>query len=126
MVLVAATDPVSHTQLVRLDLPPGIGGLTPGLFARVRLPLLAARDAVAGGTVRIVVPAAAVVSRGDLRAVYVADASGSYLLRQVRLGRIHGEDVEVLSGLADGERVALDPVAAARIAGLVTGAREPK
>ena len=126
MTLVAAADPVSHTQLVRLDLPPGIGGLTPGLFARVRLPLVAARDAVPGAATRVVVPAAAVVSRGDLRAVYVADDRGSYLLRQVRVGRSHGEDIEVLSGLADGERVALDPVAAARVAGLVTGAREAR
>lgn len=122
MTLVAAVDPVSHTQLVRLDLPRGASGLTPGLFARVRMPLVAARDAAAVAAGRVLVPVAAVVSRGDLRGVYVADGQGSYLLRQVRLGRSHGDEIEILSGLAEGERVALDPVAAARVAGLVAGA----
>lgn len=123
--LVAAADPVSHTQLVRLDLPRGAADLTPGLFARVRLPLTAARDPAAGAG-RVAVPLAAVVSRGDLRAVYVAGEGGSYLLRQVRLGRTHGDEVEVLSGLAEGERVALDPIAAARVAGLVGAAGASK
>ena len=36
------------------------------------------------------------------------------LLRQVRLGRSDGDSVEVLSGVSAGERVALDPQAAAR------------
>jgi len=125
--LVAATDPVSHTQLVRLDLPGGLAGLTPGLFARVQLTLAAPREAAAAGVpARVAVPAAAVVSRGDLRGVYVADAQGAWLLRQVRLGRSHGDEIEVLSGLAAGETVALDPVAAARVAGLVAGSGKPK
>lgn len=125
MTLVAAADPVSHTQLVRLDLPRGTEGLTPGLFARVRLPLSEARDGAASGG-RVSIPRNAVVSRGDLRAVYVAGEGGSYLLRQVRLGRTQGDAVEVLSGLQAGERVALDPVAAARVAGLVRAGGESK
>jgi multidrug efflux pump subunit AcrA (membrane-fusion protein) len=36
------------------------------------------------------------------------------LLRQVRLGRGDGDSIEVLSGVSAGERVALDPQAAAR------------
>lgn len=125
MTLVASADPVSHTQLVRLDLPRGLAGLTPGLFARVRLPLAAPREPAASAG-RVAVPLAAVVSRGDLRGVYVAEEGGSYLLRQVRLGRTHGDEVEVLSGLDEGERVALDPIAAARVAGLVSAAGEAK
>jgi multidrug efflux system membrane fusion protein len=35
-------------------------------------------------------------------------------LRQVRLGRAQGANVEVLAGVSAGERVALDPQAAAR------------
>ena len=37
------------------------------------------------------------------------------MLRQVRPGRSEGSQVEILSGVAAGERVALDPQAAARI-----------
>lgn len=124
--LVAAADPVSHTQLVRLDLSQGAAALTPGLFARVRLPLAATRESAAGTAARVAVPLAAVVSRGDLRAVYVAQGQDSYLLRQVRLGRIHGDEIEVLSGVSEGERVALDPVAAARVAGRVGAGGESK
>jgi RND family efflux transporter MFP subunit len=108
--VVPATDPTSHTQLVRLDLKPGIDGLSPGLFARVRLPL----GGEAGAVARLAVPTAAVAMRGDLKGVYVVDEKGAASLRQVRLGRTGGDEVEVLSGLAGGERVALDPVAAAR------------
>ena len=36
-------------------------------------------------------------------------------LRQVRPGRSDGFEIEILSGVAAGERVALDPQAAARL-----------
>lgn len=113
--VVAAADPVSHTQLVRIDLPRGLAGLTPGLFARVRLPLAGETAATAS---RLTVPSAALVTRGDLRAVYVADRQGGFVLRQVRVGRMQGDGFEVLAGLSDGEAVALDPVAAARAGAL--------
>jgi hypothetical protein len=61
------------------------------------------------------VPAKAVVRRAELTGVYVIGADGKPLLRQVRLGPASGEQVEVLAGLAAGERVALDPQAAARV-----------
>jgi hypothetical protein len=46
--------------------------------------------------------------------VYVLDANGAPVLRQVRLGRASGEGVELLAGVAAGERVVTDPQAAAR------------
>jgi membrane fusion protein, multidrug efflux system len=54
------------------------------------------------------------VRRAEMTGLYVLDAGGQPLLRQVRLGRSDGERIEVLSGLASGERVATDPQAAAR------------
>lgn len=104
-----AADAVTHTVTVRLELPAGATA-TPGSFARAWLP------ATAGGAAaqRIVIPAHAVVQRAELKAVYVVGADGRALLRQVRLGVAHGEQVEVLSGLKAGERVATDPQAAAR------------
>jgi multidrug efflux pump subunit AcrA (membrane-fusion protein) len=50
--------------------------------------------------------------------VYVVDAQGRPRLRQVRLGRAApgtAGTVQVLSGLRSGERVALDPQAAAQV-----------
>jgi hypothetical protein len=49
-----------------------------------------------------------------LTAVYSVDAQGNPTLRQVRVGRNQGEQIEVLSGLRAGERVATDPQAAAQ------------
>jgi len=101
-------DPATHTVQVRLDLPPGTAA-APGMFARAWLP------GGAGETARLSVPGRAVVRRAELTGVYVIGTDGRPLLRQVRLGRASGEQVEVLSGLASGERVALDPQAAARV-----------
>ncbi len=115
VVIVAAADPVSHTQLVRIDLPPATGAIQPGLFARVRLPM--AGEAPPAGA-RLMVPSSAVVARGDLRGVFVVDTHG-VALRQVRIGRAHADEVEVLAGVSSGEKIATDPVAAARVAGVV-------
>lgn len=107
--LLPTIDPASHTQQVRLDLPAGLTGVAPGMFARTWLP------GVGDGEVsRLSVPTRAVVRRAELTAVYVLGADDKPLLRQVRLGRLSGANVEVLSGVAAGERVALDPQAAAR------------
>ncbi len=100
-------DPVSHTVQIRLALPAGTR-VAPGAFARAYLPLTAA-----AGEGALTIPAQAVVRRAELTAVYVADAGGRFHLRQVRLGKASGERVTVLAGLQAGERVALDPVAAA-------------
>ena len=103
-----AADPATHTVVVRMDLPSGVAA-TPGQFARAWLPASADEPA------RIAIPAKAVVQRAELKGVYVVGSDGKALLRQVRLGPTRGDQVEVLSGLAAGERVALDPAAAARV-----------
>jgi len=102
-------DPATHTRELRLDLPRGLSGVTPGMFARV---WLAAPSS--GGDERLFVPASAIVRRAELTGLYVVGPDGRALLRQVRLGRRDGDRVEVLAGVAAGERVALDPQAAAR------------
>ncbi len=101
-------DPSTHTVELRLDLPRELRGIVPGAFARVWLPTTSKEQ-------RLYVPASAVVRRAELSAVYVLGGDGRPMLRQVRLGRASGDSVEVLSGLAQGERVVLDPAAAARL-----------
>jgi hypothetical protein len=66
---------------------------------------------------RLVLPAAALLRRGELTGVYVVAAKGEgqaegFALRAVRTGATHGDGVEVLAGLKAGDRVALDPVRA--------------
>ena len=108
-------DRTTHTMQLRADLPAGLEGAVPGMFARLWLPgagMAAALPAV---------PASAVVRRAEMTGVYVLDAQNHPRLRQVRLGRAlpaaegAAPQIEVLSGLRDGERVALDPQAAAQV-----------
>jgi membrane fusion protein, multidrug efflux system len=108
MVLLPTADPTTHTRQVRLTLPANAPGLAPGMFARAAFPLTRVESA------RITVPASSLVRRPEFSAVYVIDANGRAQLRQVRLGRESGGAVEVLAGLQSGDRIAADPVAAAR------------
>lgn len=100
-------DPQTHTVQLRIALPAG-WDLQPGLFARVWLP------STAGPAQRLFVPASAVVRRAEMTGLYVIDAKGAPVLRQVRLGRAAGDSVEVLAGVSAGEKVVTDPQAAAR------------
>lgn len=106
------SDASTHTAQLRLELPPAITGIKPGLFARAFVPATIDKGA------RIEVPARAIVRRAEMTGLYVIGTDGRPLLRQVRVGRVSGasgESVEILSGLSAGERVALDPQAAARM-----------
>jgi RND family efflux transporter MFP subunit len=102
--IVPLADARTHTTRVRLDLP-ATDGVLPGQFARAQF---------VTGTVRaLAVPASAILRRGEVTAVYVIDAQGRPQLRQVRTGEMLGEgQVEILTGLAGGERVAANPVQA--------------
>jgi len=96
-------DPASNTFTVRVDFPAGNTTLYPGVFVKVGF--------VVGETERLLIPAAAVVYRSELTAVYRVYGD-EVNLQQVRLGRRYGDNVEVLAGLAAGELVATDPVSA--------------
>lgn len=101
-------DSATHVTQVRVGLPAAPEGVVPGMFARVHF--------VTGSTTRLTVPAAAVVRRGEMTAVYV-DGDKGLSLRQLRLGESYGDGeamaFEVLAGLNAGERVVTDPVRAA-------------
>ena len=108
--VVPSADPRTHTTQVRLELPPDVAGLVPGVFARAHF--------VTGRAARLMVPREAVLRRSEVTAVYAVDEKGVAALRQVRLGEAaDAAGVEILAGLRPGEKVALDPVKA----GLATG-----
>ena len=70
-------DDAANTFRVRVNLPDGAATLYPGMFIKVGF--------VVGQTRRLLVPAAAVVRRSELSAVYVTNGE-KVSLRQVRLG----------------------------------------
>ena len=107
-------DAATHTAQVRLGLPSGIKGVAPGAFARIWLPLGLTKGSIAKGE-HFYVPASAVVRRSEMTGLYVLNPEGLALLRQVRLGSTKGDLVEILSGVSKGDRVAVDPQAAARV-----------
>jgi hypothetical protein len=101
-------DPGSNTFKVRLDLPvcanPATRTLFPGMFVKTGF--------VVGEQAALTVPTASVVHRSEVTGVYVVGEDAQVHLRQVRLGRRLEDACVVLAGLAPGERVALDPIAA--------------
>ena len=105
-------DAATHTITLRFDLPANLAGVSPGMFARLWLPT--AGTAVPGAAAVLSVPRTAIVRRAEMTGLYVLDAQGRPLLRQVRLGRIDGDRIEILSGLMAGEPVVTDPQAATR------------
>jgi RND family efflux transporter MFP subunit len=99
-----AASAAAGTVRVWVDLPADTAGLYPGVRVKAGFAL------APSGILRI--PASAVATRSEVKAVYVVAEDGRATLRQVRLGRRIGDEVEVLAGLHAGERIAADPVAA--------------
>lgn len=93
-------DAVSRTFQVKLDLPPA-PGLRTGQFGRVAVPV--------AQTQLLLVPAQAVLKRGQLELVFVVN-EGKAILRLIKTGKVLDRQVEVLSGLHQGERVVVTEV----------------
>ena len=100
-----SADPATHSFRVLVDLPTEDHGVYPGTLVKVAF--------VSGEDESLLLPAGAVVLRGELTAAYVVDAGGRISLRYLRIGTPASDGrVPVLAGLGGGERVALDPIAA--------------
>lgn len=93
----SAIDPRTRTVpvIVAFDNP---GNLMPGMFAQARVYTDESRGAVA-------IPTRAVVDDGGFATVFVMDGGESFFKRRVVTGARDGDWVEVVSGVADGERV---------------------
>jgi RND family efflux transporter MFP subunit len=104
--ILPAADPRSRTFTVRIVLDNGDGALRSGMFARLRLPGDAGSSSAA-----VSVPEGAVVRRGPLTGVFTVDDGGVARLRWVTLGTARDGSIEVLTGLAAGERIVTAPPA---------------
>lgn len=109
-------DPQQHTVKVKLDLPLGVMA-GPGMYAEIVWPNLV--ESQQGSPV---VPKNAIVKRGSLPNIYVANDDDVIEMRFVRLGRsVDEHHVSVLSGVKEGERVVTQPAKSIASGWLVRG-----
>jgi membrane fusion protein, copper/silver efflux system len=90
-------DPKTRTVNVRLEFANGGGELKPEMFGEV----------VLQGESRegLRVPADAVIDSGTKNVVFVSLGEGKFQPREVQLGDSDGQNIEIVSGVADGEQV---------------------
>jgi RND family efflux transporter MFP subunit len=93
--IVPAIDPGTRAFIAKINLP-ATANIRSGMFGRARF--------VIGSRKTIVVPESAVAERGQMQWVFVP-ADGRARGRIVTLGQRNGSELEVLSGLAPGERI---------------------
>lgn len=98
------TDAGTRSRVARFR-PANGAALEAGAFARVRL---AGSAKAAAAPVTLSLPVGALVRRGGLTGVYVAE-DGVARLRWLRVGRSDGGRVEVLAGLGADDAVILEP-----------------
>lgn len=95
--VVPVVDPASRTFTVKISV--SAKGVRSGAYGRAWFPL---------GTVKgIMLPKAALLERSTLTSVWVVDSGNIARMRLVKPGKVVGDRVEILSGLSQGEKVAV-------------------
>lgn len=97
----ATVDPTTRRVVVRIDVPNPKARLKPHMFASVVLSSGVARD-------RVVVPTGAVQQLPKGQVVFVEEADGAFRAARVEVGLERDGRVEILSGIAAGQRVAVE------------------
>jgi len=98
--IVPAADPASRSFLVKIQLPSN-ARLHTGLSGKARF--------ARGERRSFLIPRSAIVTRGQLQAVYSVDANRIAGLRYITLGARYRDQIEVLSGIQDGEQIVAAP-----------------
>ncbi|MCK5341214.1 MAG: efflux RND transporter periplasmic adaptor subunit, partial [Desulfobulbaceae bacterium] len=96
-----SADKKSRSFRIRVALPED-RDIRSGMFARVMIPV--------GEGGMMLVPASAVVRKGQLEGVYLLDDEKRAHFRLIRTGRTFGDSVEVLTGIKDGARYVVKSV----------------
>ena len=96
--ILAQVDPTTRTLRARLEVANPGTALKPGMFVTVSIGSAQRQQA-------LVVPQEAVIATGKRNVVVVADEGNRFSPVEVTLGRPVGSDIEVTSGLAEGQRI---------------------
>ena len=91
-------DPATRTAPIEVEIPNPGARLKPGMYARVQVVTDQKREA-------LVVPANALVDIGGRRGVFIALENSTVTYRPVNTGIEEEAQIEILQGLAEGDRV---------------------
>ncbi|MBD2465474.1 efflux RND transporter periplasmic adaptor subunit [Oscillatoria sp. FACHB-1407] len=98
--IVPTADPNSRSFLVKIPLN-NSDRLISGMFGRIALPLGEQQET-------ILIPTSALIQRGQLQGVYVVntnDTQATAVLRWVKSGQQRDGEIEIVSGLMEGDRI---------------------
>ena len=98
-----AIDPVSRTLLTELQIPNKDGTLYAGMYGELRFSLKQ------NGAGPVIIPGNAYIFRTAGPQVVVVGADNKVHWRTIQVGRDYGTQMEVLTGLKDGEKVVANP-----------------
>lgn len=91
-------DPKTRTLRVRLKFPNPDGALKPNMFANIALQPVT-DDAV------LTIPKSSVIRSGGMTRVVLAEGDGKYRSARIEVGREAGEQIEVLQGLKQDDKI---------------------
>jgi RND family efflux transporter MFP subunit len=97
-----ALDAATRTMLVELRPEAAPGELMPGMYCQVRFQLTNPNPS-------IVVPHNVLLVGSEGTRVAVVDGGNTVRIRQIAIGRDFGKEVEVISGIAEKDRVIMNP-----------------
>jgi RND family efflux transporter MFP subunit len=97
-----ALDPTTRTLLTEVQVPNPNGLLMPGMFAQVDLTMPRKYPP-------LMIPGDTLVVRSDGPQVAVIQPDGVVHFTRIQLGRDYGDRLEVLSGVEEGQRLAVNP-----------------
>jgi len=97
--VVQASDVRTHSFIVKIDVPAHKGLIT-GMYGKAFFTI--------GKREAILVPKSAVVEMSGISGVYVVSADRGAVFQMIQVGEVHGNFVEVVSGLKKGDRVISD------------------
>lgn len=100
-------DPASRTLLVEVHVPNTDGALLPGMYGQVTI-------GNARNNPPLLIPSDALIVRADGAQVAIVREDHTIHLQKIEVARDYGDRLEVLSGLRQGEAVAVNPGDAAR------------
>lgn len=111
--VIPSIDAATRTFLIKASIKGE--GLRTGLYAKVTIPGVQKQA--------LIVPAASIVTKGQLTGVYTVDKKGVVTYTLVRVAGAYGDEVEVISGLTEGDQVISKGAEAAFDGGLLGGVR---